>query len=166
MSAKGPEPSVTMSVHFSSTSLPFWHLLLPSFVLAMTFPGHCLPVHMPGCWAGRNQPHPGCALMGVPCSDSNPFLSSWIKVEEGLLEDSGKPADFQVGELRPGEGTYLTQGHTAQTPMPPLPQVLPCAIKWIQSCHLTLGGIKGDFGDAGGRATGEQAARHPQLPPC
>ena len=79
-------------------------------------------------------------------------------MEEGLLVDSGKPDDFQVGELRPREGTYLTQGQTAQTPMPLLPQVLPCAIKWIQSCHLTLGGIKSDFEDVGGRAAGEQAA--------
>jgi len=78
-------------------------------------------------------------------------------VEEVLLGDSGKPADFQVGELGPREGTGLTQGHTAGTPMPLLPQAL-CAIKWIQSCHLTLGGIKGDFGEVGRGTVGEQTA--------
>ena len=36
-------------------------------------------------------------------------------MEEGLLGDSGKAAAFQVGELRPREGTGLTQGHTAGT---------------------------------------------------
>ena len=57
---------VTLSVHLISPFLPFWHLLLPSSVPATTFPAHRLPVHMPGCWAGRAQPHPGCALMGAP----------------------------------------------------------------------------------------------------
>ena len=45
-------------------------------------------------------------------------------MEEVLLGDSGKPADFQVGELRPREGTGLAQGHTAGTPMALLPQAL------------------------------------------
>ena len=84
----------------------------------MTFPAHCLPVHMPGYWAGSAQPHPGCALSGVPRPGSQ------IRVEEGLLGGSDKAAAFQVGELRPKEGTRLIQGHTAGTPVPLLPQEL------------------------------------------
>ena len=84
----------------------------------MTFPAPCLLVHTPGCWAGRAQPHPDYALMGAPCPGSQ------IRVEEGLLGDSGKAAAFQVGELRPREGTGLTQGHTAGTSMALLPQEL------------------------------------------
>ena len=84
----------------------------------MTFPAHCLPVLMPGCRAGRAQPHPACALMGAPCPGSQ------IRVEEGLLGGLGKAAAFQVGKLRPREGTGLTQGHTAGTPMALLPQEL------------------------------------------
>ena len=49
----------------SHPSLPFWHLLVPSSVLAMTFPAHCLPVHMPGCPAGRAQPHRLCSDGGT-----------------------------------------------------------------------------------------------------
>ena len=57
---------VTLLSIFPLPSLPFWHLLLPSSVLDMTFPAHCFPVHMLGCWAGRAQPYPGCAVMGAP----------------------------------------------------------------------------------------------------
>ena len=55
-----PHPTASFNSEFPS------HLLLPSFVLTLTFLAHRLPVHMPGCWAGRAQPHPGCALMGAP----------------------------------------------------------------------------------------------------
>ena len=106
---------VTLVSIFPLPSLSFWHLLLPSSVPAMTFLAPCLPVHMPGCWAGRAQPHPGCDLSGAPCPGSQ------IRVEEGLLGDSGKPLAFQVGELRPREGTGLTQGHTEGTSSSPSP---------------------------------------------
>ena len=111
---------VTLSVHPIS---PFSALLAPpppSSVLAMTFPAHCLPVHMPGCPAGRAQPHSGCAMTGAPCPGSQ------IRVEEWLLGDSDKlplPA-FQVGEQRPRDGTGLTQDHAVGTPMPPLLHIL------------------------------------------
>ena len=53
-------------------------------------------------------------------------------MEEGLLGDSGKAAAFQVGELRPREGTGLTQGKASylrkkepkQEPHPVLLQAL------------------------------------------
>ena len=123
---------VTLVTISPPPSLPFWHLLLLSFILAMTFPAPCLPVHMPGCWAGRTQSHLGCALMGASC----PGLQ--ITVEERLLGSSGKTAAFQVGEQRPREGTGLTQGHTAATPMPLLPKSSLCAIKWIQRLHISI----------------------------
>ena len=69
-----------------------------------------------------------------------------------------------MGKLRPREGTYLTQGHTEQTPMPLLPQVLPCAIKWIQSCHLTLGGIRVTLGMLVGEQLGNRQHDTPSLP--
>ena len=117
-----PKPQglfVTLSIHFPSSYSAFL-APPPSFFC----PGHDFPSSLSSCphawhWAGRAPPHPGCALTGAPCP------GSWIRVEEGLLGDSGKAADFQVGELRPREGTGLTQGHTAGTPMPLLPQVLP-----------------------------------------
>ena len=114
---------VTLVSIFPLPSVPFWQLLLPSSVQVMTFPAHdlpdfpahCLPVHTSGCWAGRAQPHPGCALTGALCPGSQ------MRVEEGLLGDSGKAAAFQVGELRPREGTGLTQGHTEGTSSSPSP---------------------------------------------
>ena len=86
---------VTLVTISPPPSLPFWHLLLPSFILAMTFPAPCLPVHVPGCWAGRAQPHPGCALTGALCPGSQ------IRVEEVLLGNSGKPASSQLGNRGP-----------------------------------------------------------------
>ena len=84
----------------------------------MTFPAPCLPVHVPGCWAGRAQPHPGCALTGALCP------SSHIRVEEGLL---GTQANLLLPSwaTEAQSGTCLTQGHTAGTPMALLPQALP-----------------------------------------
>ena len=79
-------------------------------------------------------------------------------MEEGLLGDSGKPADFQVGELRPRESTGLTQGHTAGAPMPLLPQALPLRHQMDPKLSFNLRWNQGDFGDVGGGATGEQAA--------
>ena len=61
---------VTLSVHLIS---PFSALLAPppSFPCpSHDLTAHRLPVHMPGCWAGRAQPHPGCAVMGAPCPGS------------------------------------------------------------------------------------------------
>ena len=55
-----------------------------------------------------------------------------------MLGSSGKTAAFQVGEQRPREGTGLTQGHTAATPMPLLPKSSLCAIKWIQRLHISI----------------------------
>ena len=103
---------VTLSVHPIS---PFSALLAPpppSSVLAMTFPAHCLPVHMPGCRAGRAQPHPGCAMTGAPRPGSQ------IRVDEGLLGDSDKLP------LPAFQGTGLTQDHAVKTPMPPLLHML------------------------------------------
>ena len=110
---------VTLSVHLPS-SFPALLAPPPSSDPAMTFPAPCLPVHTPGRWAGRAQPHPGCALTGAPRPGSQ------TRVEEGLLGDSGKPAAFQVGELRPREGTGLTQGRTegnSSSPSPSPPSV-------------------------------------------
>ena len=118
---------VTLNVHLTSS-----FYLCP----AMTFSVHRLPVHTPGYWASRAQPHQGCALTGAPCPGSQ------MRMEEGLQGNSGKHA-FQLGELKPREGTCLTQGHTAGTPMPLLPKPSMCNIKQIQSVLLALAAIAG-----------------------
>ena len=66
--------------------------------------------------------------------------------EEGLLGDSDKLplAAFQVGELRPREGTGLTQGYAVGAPMPPLLHMLSLMHSMDSkhsSCLLVLDGI-------------------------
>ena len=115
----GPSYPCHSGVHLPSS---FSVLLAPppSFLC----PGHDLPGSLsssPRAWllgqAGLS--HIQAALMGAPCPGSQ------MRVEEGLLGDSGKAAAFQVGEQRPREGTGLTQGHTAGIPMPLPPQIFP-----------------------------------------
>ena len=122
VSPPGPTAFLSLWVSISPPpSLPFWHLLL----LPLSWPWlSWLTVFQSTCLAagvGRVQPHPGCVLMGAPCPGSQ------TRVEEGLLGDLDKLplSAFQVGELRPREGTGLTQGHTAGTPMPLPLQILP-----------------------------------------
>ena len=107
---------VTLSVHLPS----FFSVLLappPSFIC----PGHDLPGSLsssPLAWLLGRQ---GSATSRLG-SERGTMPHSQIRVEEGLLEDPGKAADFQVGELKPERAHALS--HTAGTPMPLL-QALP-----------------------------------------
>ena len=85
VSPPGPNPPCNL-VSFSPPP--------PSSVPAMTFPAPSLLVHTPGCWAGRAQPHPGCALTGAPRPGSQ------TRVEEGLL-GKVKESESEVALLFP-----------------------------------------------------------------
>ena len=144
--------------------LPFWPLLLPSSVPAMTFPAHCLPIHMPGCWAGRAQPHPGCALMGAPRPGSQRGGGASGRLRQtSTCCFPGGGTEAQRGH-RPYPGSHSWNPHASPT------QVLPCAIKWIQSCHLTLGGIRVTLAmlvgeQLGNRQHDTSIFPHPSAPP-
>ena len=89
---------------------------------------------MPGCRAGRAQPHPGCVMTGAPRPGSQ------IRVEKGLLGDSDKLP------LPAFQGTGLTQDHAVGTPhASSSPYALSNAFNGFKAFKLSLilGGILG-----------------------
>lgn len=64
----------------------------------MTFPAHHLPVHTPGCRAGRAQPHPGCLYQGTTSRLTERRRAS------GRLRQTSTCCFPQVGELRAQRG--------------------------------------------------------------
>ena len=109
---------VTLSVHLISPFLPFWHLLHPSSVPAMTFPAHHLPVHMPGCRAGRAQPHPGYALTGAPGPGSQRGGGASGRLRQTSTSCyPGWGTEAQRGH-RPDPGSHGWNPHASSSPYP------------------------------------------------
>ena len=107
---------------------PPLHLLCP-FGTSSSFlcPGHDLPGSLsssPHVWLLGRQ---GSATSRLG-SDGGNIPHSQIKMEEGLLGDSGKAADLQVGELRPGRAQALSRVTQQELPCPSSKLSL-CAIK-------------------------------------
>ena len=109
---------VTLMTISPPPSLPLWHLL-PSFL----YRGHYLPGSLSSSPHSRLLGRQGSATSRL-CSDRG-TMSRLTDYSGGSA--AGKLRQtccFPVGQLRPRVGTCLTQGHTARTPMPLLPQAL------------------------------------------
>ena len=103
-------------------SLPFRHfLLLP---LSQPWPSR-LPVFQATCLAAGQA---GLRHIQAVLWRGHHVQAHRWEWGRGCWGDSGKPAAFQVGELRPREGTGLSQGYTAGTSSSPSPT--PPSVAW------------------------------------